>query len=274
MILVFMLELKQRGYISGDQIEATTGVPSLGFVPLMETQKDQEKEQPVEYILRNPRSALAQALRTIHWSVGLMTPVRLNSVVVTSSHPGEGKTTISTGLARMQALAGRKTLLIDADTRNPSIHRLLGTPIGPGLLEILRGRAGKEVIVKDHATGLDFLAAGEAPEDPMALLDSERMLGFLAEVSSLYELVVIDTPPVIAASDACTLGRMADTTILVVQWSKTPREVVMHSLRQLQRADAYVAGALLNMVDVGKHAMYGFGDSGAYHGTLRKYYAN
>lgn len=273
MIFVFVLELRQRGFISGEQIEAVTGLPSLGFVPYLEADRLGKKEKPVEYIVKNPRSALAQALRTIFWSLSLMTPLRLNMVVVTSSHPEEGKTTVATGLARMQALAGRKTLLIDADSRKPSIHELLGASVGPGLLDILKGTATKDIIVTDSETGLDFLTAGEASEDPMSLLDSQAMYDFLAEVSSTYDLVVIDSPPVMAASDACALGRLADTTILVVRWSKTPSETVMHSVRQLQRADAYIAGALLNMVDVGKHAMYRYGDSGAYHGSLRKYYA-
>ena len=203
-----------------------------------------------------------------------MSPVRLGSIVVTSAHPEEGKTTVATGLARMQALAGRKTLLIDADARNPNVHRVLGAPVGPGLMEILKGTEDKDVIATDSATGLDFLAAGEATEDPMMLLASQEMTDFLTEMSEIYDLVVFDTPPVMAASDACAIGRVADTTVMVVRWAETPRETVMHCLRQLQRADAFVAGALLSIVDVRKHAMYRYGDSGAYHGTLHKYYAN
>jgi len=145
--------------------------------------------------------------------------------------------------------------------------------VGPGLLDILKGSASEDVIVKDEATGLDILVAGEASEDPMTLLGSQKMHDLLAGLSEVYDLIVIDTPPVMAAPDACVIGRMADTTVLVARWAKTPRETVMHSLRQLQRADAYVAGALLSMVDVGKHAMYKYGDSGAYHGMLTKYYA-
>lgn len=273
LIFVFVLELRQRGFISGEQIEAAADLPSLGFVPLLEGHRLTENEKPIEYIVENPRSALAQALRSIYWSLTLMSSIRPNIVVVTSSHPEEGKTTVAAGLARMQALAGRKTLLIDADSRNPSVHRLLEAPVGPGLLDILRGTSDKGVMIKDSATELDFLTAGEASEDPMSLLDSQEMDDFLSEVSSSYDLVVVDTPPVMAASDACALGRKADITIMVVKWSKTPREVVMHSLRQLKRADAYVAGALLNMVDVNKHAMYTYGDSGAYHGPLRSYYS-
>ena len=273
LIVVFVLEIRQRGFISGEQIEATTGISSLGFVPRLEAKRLGADEKPIDYIVNNPRSAIAQSLRTLFWSLSLMTPLRLNIVVVTSSHPEEGKTTISTGLARMQALSGRKTLLIDADTRKPQVHKLLGISAGPGLLDILKGTASKDVIVKDEETGLNILLAGEASEDPMTLLGSQKMHDFLADMSEIYDLIVIDTPPVMAASDACAIGRLADTTVLVARWSKTPRESVKHSLRQLQRADAFVAGALLSMVDVGKHAKYKYGDSGAYHGTLTKYYA-
>ena len=268
LIVIFMLEIRQRGFISGEQIEATTGISSLGFVPRLD-----KEHKPIDYIVNQPRSAIAQSLRTLFWSLSLMSPLRLNIVVVTSSQPEEGKTTIATGLARVQALSGRKTLLIDADTRKPQIHKLLEASVGPGLLDILKGSASEDVIVKDEATGLDILVAGEASEDPMTLLGSQKMHDLLAGLSEVYDLIVIDTPPVMAAPDACVIGRMADTTVLVARWAKTPRETVMHSLRQLQRADAYVAGALLSMVDVGKHAMYKYGDSGAYHGMLTKYYA-
>jgi exopolysaccharide transport family protein len=245
LILVFVLELRQRGFISGEQIEATTDIPALGFVPTLQMQGPNKDEEPIDYIVSNPRSALAQAHRTLFWSLSLMTPLRLNSVVVTSALPEEGKTMTATGLARMQALAGRKTLLIDADARNPQVQKVLGESLEPGLMNILKGNESNDIIASDSATGLDFLTAGEISEDPMALLASQAMQDFLADMCEIYDLVVIDTPPVMAASDACALGRLTDTTVMVVRWSKTPRETVMHSLRQLQRADAFVAGALL-----------------------------
>ena len=96
---------------------------------------------------------------------------------------------------------------------------------------------------------------------------------FLARARKKYDLIVIDTPPVMAALDACALSRKADSTMLVVRWAETPRAAVTHTLKELARANGHLAGALLNMVDVTKHSKYLYGDSGAYHGTLSKYYS-
>jgi len=270
LIVVFTLETLQRGFLSGHQIEDETGVTSLGFVPLL-LDKGPDLLNPVDYILKRPRSALSQALRTAYWSLSMATP-SIGSIVVTSSSQGEGKTTIALGLARTQAISGRKTLLIDADNRNPGIHTALNLPPGPGLMEFL-GENSPLTIINDEPTGLDIITAGAPSEDPLRLLDSKTMDKFLGRMTREYDLVVIDTPPVLAAMDACALGRKTDATLLVVRWSETSQEVVIHTLRELARTSGHLAGVLLNMVDVRQHAKYQYGDSGAYHGTLRRYYS-
>lgn len=272
LIAVFVLESLQRGFTSGDQIEDDTGVTSLGFVPFLGRQSG-KKVNPVDYILERPRSAISQALRTAYWSLSISVPSELKTVVVTSSHPGEGKTTIALGLARTQAVSGRKTLLIDADTRNPAVHKALGVSVGPGLTEILDDSTDEANVLTDNHSGLDFITAGAPAHDPLPLLDSAAMDILLEKMTERYDLVVIDTPPVMAGLDACALSRKTDTTLLIVRWSKTPRAVVKHSLRELGRTSGRLVGAILNMVDVGKLAMYHYGDAGAYYGRLQKYYS-
>jgi len=271
-IVAFLRQALQRGFVSGEQIESLTGVTSLGFVPLI-ANKGGDSAKLLEYLVEYPRSALSQSLRTAHWSTTLSAGPEVKKIVITSSRPGEGKTTAAIGIARTQALAGRRTLLIDADTRNPGVHTAVGKSLRPGLLDLLRGDARTEVIVTDGPTSLDIVCAGEAGEDPLILLDSIEMNNFLDRIEREYDVIVIDTPPLMAASDACALSRKADTTVLVVRWSSTPREAVVHAIRQLTRAGGHLAGALLTMVDVKKHAGYQYGDSGAYHGSLRQYYA-
>jgi capsular exopolysaccharide synthesis family protein len=272
LIVVFAMETLQRGYISGRQLEDDTGVTSLGFVPLLNVKGDEPKS-PIEYVQQRPRSAIAQALRTAHWSLSLTAASAPTVVVVTSSHPGEGKTTIALGMARTQAMSGQKTLLIDADTRNPGVHHTLETDRCPGLIDVLSGEEDAAKAVRTDASGFDYLTAGELVEDPVPLLDSKAMDRFLSRMRKQYDVIVIDTPPVMAALDACALSRKADTTMLVVRWLKTRRAVVAHTLGELARAKGHLAGTLLNMVDVDKHSKYLYGDSGAYHGTLRKYYS-
>lgn len=271
-IAVFVRETLQRGFVSGEEIEAMTGLTGLGFVPL-HVDNDEEAEGPADYIVSYPRSALSQSLRTALWSTTLTLDHKPNTLVVTSAHPGEGKTTVALGIARSQALAGQKTLLIDADTRNPGVHTLTGNELDPGLVEVLLGDYSEIPVVTDSATSLDVLCAGRLVGDPLPLLDSGALDELLGRVEQDYDLVVIDTPPLMAASDACALSKKADTTVLIVRWTKTPREVVRHAIRQLARAGGHVAGALLTMVDVKKHAAYHYGDSGAYHGRLRSYYS-
>ncbi len=272
LISVFALEAMQRGFHSGDQIEDETGVTPLGFVPLLSV-KDDDQPDPVDYILERPRSAISQSLRTVFWSLSLATPSSPKVVVVTSSLPGEGKSTIALGLARTQAASGQKILLVDADTRNPAVHEALAVPLQPGLVDILKGAADARLTVNHDVSGLDFLTAGQQVEDPLPLLDSKEMDRFLTRMRKQYDLIIIDTPPLMAALDACALSRMADTTLLIVRWSKTRRVVFKHALREFARSKGHLAGALLNMVDVDKHSQYLYGDSGAYHGTLRKYYS-
>ncbi|MBT8078000.1 MAG: polysaccharide biosynthesis tyrosine autokinase [Gammaproteobacteria bacterium] len=271
-IAVFIMESLQRGFVSGEQIEQETGMTSLGFVPLLGT-KGLRKIEPATYMLEQPRSAFAQALRTAYWSLTIAVPAGPTTVVVTSSHPGEGKSTIALGLARARAVSGHRTLLIDADTRNPSIHDVLDAENSVGLTDYLSGKCEHPTINVDQETGLEFITAGQPVEDPLPLLDSRTMDELIGFAEGEYEFVVIDTPPIIAGLDACALSRKVDTTMLVVRWSRTPKTVVAHTLRELGRTRGHLSGTLLNMVDVGKHAQYHYGDSGAYHGALRKYYS-
>ena len=271
-IAVFVRESLQRGFASGEQIEALTGLTALGFVPL-HVNKRGEVAEPADYVVCHPRSALSQSLRTAFWSTTLSLDEQPNTLVITSAHPGEGKTTVALGIARSQALAGQRTLLIDADTRNPGVHTLIRQQLEPGLVDVLLGDCSEAPIVSDSATNLDVLCAGRPVGDPLPLLDSVAMDELLGNVGRGYDLVVIDAPPLMAASDACALSKKVDTTILIVRWIKTPTEVVRHAIRQLARAGGHIAGALLTMVDVKKHAAYRYGDSGAYHGSLRQYYS-
>lgn len=271
-IVIFIMESLQRGFVSGEQVEQVTGVTSLGFVPLVGG-KGLSKVKPDTHMLQHPRSAFAQSLRTAYWSLSIAVPGGPATIVVSSSHPGEGKSIIALGLARSRAAFGCKTLLIDADMRNPSIHELLLSDNEVGLADYLSGSCKVPRTYTDGKTGMEFITAGKPVGDPLSLLDSKMMDELIDSVKQKYDLVVIDTAPIIAAPDACALSCKVDTTVLVVRWSHTPKKVVEHALRELARTPGHLSGILLNMVDVGKHAQYQYGDSGAYHGVLRKYYS-
>ncbi|MEM7172257.1 MAG: CpsD/CapB family tyrosine-protein kinase, partial [Pseudomonadota bacterium] len=130
----------------------------------------------------------------------------------------------------------------------------------------------EEAIQQDPKSDAHVLQAGSLPPSPPDLIDSMPMQKLLNMLSKKYDFVIIDSAPVQAVSDTLFLSRLADKTVLTVKWAETRREVAQMALRRLQDAKADVAGVLLSMVDVKGHAKYGYSDSGAYHGKLKKYY--
>jgi succinoglycan biosynthesis transport protein ExoP len=272
LVIILIMELLDSGFRSGDELEKQTGVPSIGFIPYVRIPK--EYRTPTDYISSKPSTALSEAIRTLNWSISLAFPApKPKSVLITSSVPGEGKTTVAAGLAISQSIAGRNTVLVDADTKRPTCHSQLGVMRTPGLVDILTGNANlDDVLIQNSQTGLTILPAGSPSKNTPNLLESDQMRELIEELNGRFEFIVIDSPPVMATTDARILCQMTDATVAVIHWSKTRRAVVRTMLNQLRGANARLAGCLLSMVDVKKHAQYGYGDSGAYTGDLGKYY--
>jgi capsular exopolysaccharide synthesis family protein len=273
LLAILVIELLDGGFRSGEQLEQATGVASLGFIPIVPAAVPDGTI--LDYLRKQPKSAFGEALRTLNWSISLASPDQQppRTVLVTSSYPGEGKTSVATCLAWVQSLAGQRVLLIDAETRRPSVHELMRMPREPGLLDVLSGRASlEEALRRQDDSKLAVLTAGSPTPNVPSLLGSRRMEALIAECAGQFDLIVIDSPPVMVAADARILAQRADATLMVVRWARTRREPVLLSLRQLNLAGARLAGVLLNRVDVRKHARYSYGDSGAYTGTLEKYY--
>lgn len=272
LLTVLLLELMDAGFRSGEQFEQYTGVPSLGFIPLV--RKPREFRTLPGYLAERPASALGESLRTLSWSLRLAFPDQPpRRLLFASALPNEGKTTVASCLATAEANAGRRVVLVDADIRQPGCHELAGIAREPGLSNLLAGDATvDEVLVEAEWQGLKVIPAGQPSSQAPNLLGSERMRKLLAELDARFDLVVIDSPPVMAAADARILAGLADATVLVIRWGKTRRSTARLALRQLQGAGARIAGGLLSMVDVKRNAQYGYGDSGAYSGELGKYY--
>jgi polysaccharide biosynthesis transport protein len=138
------------------------------------------------------------------------------------------------------------------------------------LLDVFRGESDAEDLVQtDDATGMSFIAGRHRVHNPNDLLASRHMKDFLAAALDRYELIVLDSPPVMGASDAMVLSRLVDATLFVVRWGVTPRQVVVNAVKILQSAEARFAGAVVNQVNVRKHLQYGFGDQTRYYGYHR-----
>ncbi len=273
LLLVFVREHFDQGLRSGEQVEHLTGVPALGFVPLLRG-FGRARKRPWDYLLVQPRSAFAESINTLRWSLGLARERPApHSILITSALPKEGKTTVAVCLARSCALAGQKTLLIDADSRIPGATRAFRMRKGPGLMNLLVGEVAlNEVLWVDEATGLHILQAGKASAKPGDALGGAGMQALLDDVRERYDRVIVDSPPVLAVADALIVGARVDATVFVVRWAKTRREAVSLSLRRIVDAGGTPAGVLMSAVDVRKYAGYGYGDSGAYYGRLNDYY--
>jgi len=273
--IAFLLERLDPGFRSSDQIESALGVPGLGLVPLLTGWRSVGRN-PESYVVNRPTSAFAESLRTLHTALLLSNVDQPpKTVLVTSSIPREGKSTVAISMARLMARSGRKVLLVDGDLRRPRVDTALGVGGQPGLVEVLaRAATFDEAVKHDDDTGLDILPAGERPTSPPDLFASAQMRSLLADLRERYDLVVIDSPPVLAVSEARILARLTDTTIFVIRWASTPREVAAMGVKQVRETGAHVAGAVLSQVNVKKHARYGYGDSGYYYGAARRYYAD
>lgn len=209
------------------------------------------------------RSALSEAFRTIRTAFTFSDTGRdVRSVVVTSATPEEGKSLVSISFAISMARAGKKVLLIDADMRRPRLHHAFGVDKPEGLAQLLAGDRRKSVrITRTAEPNLFLLPCGAIPENPVELLTGAA--DTLALLRRKFDLVVIDSPPVGAVSDACVLSTMADKVLFVVRSAATDRSLCQRAMQQLQRVGASIAGIVLNHTDAvadryGRH-QYGHG---------------
>ena len=276
-LLVFLIERwdADYGFRSADEIHAALGARALALVPDL-SRRETQGSAAEDYILQKPHSAYAEAVQRIRTSLFLAESERPpKTILITSSVPLEGKSTIAVSLARQSAASGLKVILIDADLRRPRLHEVMGIPNANGLSEVLTGRANPEVAIKrDEKSGLDFLPAGIGVASPPDLFRSSTMRILLEETAAYYDLVIIDTPPIAAVSDCFTLSSLVDKAIYVIRWEQTPRNVALAGIRQLAEAGADIAGVVLSRVDLKKHARYGYADFGYYRGSYQKYYIN
>ncbi len=219
----------------------------------------------------DPKSPAAEAYRSLRTNIQfaeLDRPCR--SIVVTSAAPGEGKTTTAANFAVTAAQVGTSVCLIDADLRRPSVHRLFGLPNNEGLTTALvQGRPFAEIAQATRVPNLFVLPTGPLPANPAELVSSRRMRTFIESAADKFELIVLDTPPILAASDAVALAAQCDGVILVVRAGGAPHEAVRHAVEQIHGVKGRILGVLLNRLDVRKGGPYK-----DYYRYYRSYYGN
>lgn len=203
-------------------------------------------------------SALSEAFRSLRTSVLLSTADRPpRSLLISSSQPGEGKTTISLNLAISLTQLGQRVLLVDADMRRPCVHKALDIKDGSGLVSYLAGQQQWQAIVQPTVIeGLDVITCGPVPPNPAELLSSERMRTLLREAMAEHEFVLLDSPPLLNVADARILAAVAEGVVLVVQGGATPRELAQRAQALAGDVGANVIGVVLNNLDVRADGYY------------------
>lgn len=189
----------------------------------------------------------------------------LTSLVVTSSNPGEGKSTVAANLAIVMAQSGRSVVLVDADLRRPVQHKYFDLNASPGLTDVLiQPDASPWPFVREVLPNLYILTSGGRPPNPAELLGSQRMQQLTVELSAKTDLIIFDAPPVLAVTDACILGRLADGALLVFDVNTTTRSAARHTVTSLRQVGVNLLGVVANRVSTSSHYFYSYAKSHYY----------
>jgi succinoglycan biosynthesis transport protein ExoP len=252
--LSFFFEYLDSRIKQPDEIKTQLGLPFLGMVPLMARKKTTGPPligdgTPMEF---------AEAFRGIRTNVLFSSAdAGPKSIVVTSTGPGEGKSVVSANLAMSLALAGQRVLLIDADMRRPKMHEFFAADLEPGLSNVMVGDAKADDAVKVTETpNLWLIAAGKHPPNPAELLGSRKFNNFMHSLNDHFDWVIVDSPPVMAVTDASIIAHSATGVVFVVGAEMTSRGAAKAALEQLDLAKVKYVGAVLNRVDVRRNPYY------------------
>lgn len=272
--ITFLLEAMDNSIRTSEDVERL-GVSILGSIPVINENEtynkikvepsgvksgtaDDVKRMASRLITHfAPKSPISEAYRTFRTNIQYAKiDKKLQTMLVTSPGPGEGKSTSAVNLAITMAQMGSRVVLIDADLRRPVVHSIFNTDRRVGLTNVLIGRAKlEETIVQTEIHNLSIITCGTLPPNPSELLGSAAMDAFIEELKTKFDIILFDTPPVIAVTDAAVLGSKVDGVILVVKSGQTDREACFRANALLQNVKTLVLGSLLNGVNI--ESLYG-----------------
>ncbi len=244
------------------EVEAEVGLPVFSTIPLSANQDSISKRRlsgatGVRLLsIENPDDPAVESLRSLRTAMQFaMLESPNNRVLITGPTPGVGKSFVTANFAALMAAAGRRTLLIDADLRRGHTHQYFGLQRHGGLSELIAGSLTvQQTVHRQVVPNLDFLATGQLPPNPSELLVSESFKSTLEKLSDQYDLVVIDTPPVLVAADTSTVATHAGTVLLVARADESTMGEIKESTRRLAMGGKAATGMLLNAMDVGRRA--------------------
>lgn len=208
-------------------------------------------------IEENPTSLLAEAYRGLRTSLEYSSvDKKLKTIVVTSSNPGEGKSTVSTNLAFVLSQGGKKVIVIDGDLRKPTIHKKFKLDNTEGLTDLLVGKKSINQVSKTIDKNITVITAGKKTPNPAEMVSSKAMEELIKFLREEYDYVIIDTPPVRNINDGVILSAKADGVILVVRAGKTKRADIVKGYKELEKVKANIVGSVLNAIETRKDKYY------------------
>ncbi|HCI6751177.1 polysaccharide biosynthesis tyrosine autokinase [Klebsiella quasipneumoniae] len=257
----------RRGIESPEQLEEM-GINVYASIPVSEwltknSSKIKLKKNESEKLLaiENPADLAVEAIRSLRTSLHFaMMEAKNNVLMISGASPNAGKTFISTNLSATIASTGKKVLFIDADLRKGYVHKMLGGQNIHGLSDVLSGQSSVEsVIERIPSAEFDYIGRGQVPPNPAELLMHRRFEALLKWASDNYELVIIDTPPILAVTDAAIIGRYAGTTLLVARFEENTAKEIAVSVKRFEQSGVLVRGCILNGVVKKASSYYGYG---------------
>ncbi|MDX9787063.1 MAG: polysaccharide biosynthesis tyrosine autokinase [Desulfobacterales bacterium] len=259
--LALFLEYLDNTIKLPEDVQDVFGVPALGLVSLL---KEKEKI-PEKMMITDSASAFAEAFKSIRTAVQLSSHDAMpKQILITSTAPQDGKTTIAVNLSVAMSQMEKRVLLIDADLRRPSIHKIFELENTKGLSTFLTGVSDKDIIQKGPADNFFVIPSGPIPPNPSELLGSERFKVLLAYLSEKFDLIIIDSPPLLSVADGLVISKLAAGTILVMRSGKTTYESAYKVLKSMEEIETKVLGVVINAADLKKSGYYYYNDY-SYH---------
>lgn len=266
--LVLLQVFLRRGIESPEQLEEI-GINVYASVPVSEwltknnrkSGKLHKNQSDTLLAVENPADLAVEAIRSLRTSLHFaMMEAKNNVLMISGASPNAGKTFISSNLSATIALSGKKLLFIDADLRKGYVHKMFGRKQDKGLSEILSGLVAAESVIEKVTGGeFDYIARGQIPPNPAELLMHPRFEQLLKWASQQYDLVIVDTPPILAVTDAAIIGRYAGTSLLVARFEANTAKEIAVSMKLFEQSGVTVKGCILNGVVKKASSYYGYG---------------
>ena len=276
-LIALLLEATDKRIRSGERVSQLLRLPNLAYA-LKIPRRGRGARDPVSYIAQRPQSAFAESMRSLYLACRVSsTDNPRQTLMITSCLPEEGKTSVALGLAMTAASDGRRTVLLDLDLHRCGVRQALGIEFqGPTLENLLLNecRVDEAAWQSPKSPNLHVIGANRRPKQPSLLLNSARLRDVIATLKSEYEVVIVDTPPILIVDDANWLTPLVDGVIVVVHWGKTNEDALIEAAERLRMNHAPLLGTVINKVDPNLHARHGHGGTLKYVMNARGYFFN